>query len=195
MSDDPKQPAAQDAKKSRGLRRWIAGGVLTAVAAGAFVAVAPNFRNENAKPAPVAVTDAQAGDVVPVEDGLYPAVTSDRKLVRIYMDFGALEGGKPAKDTELDAALKAHATNVIMQTVLSIDSKDLPQSTGIIQEEVQKSLEELVVKLDVDKLGVLAKPGVDFTLPKITKITDARGQTVLFKKDNSAGNVLKALGL
>lgn len=190
MADDIKKP-------KKGLAKWIAGGVLTAVAAGTFVAVAPNFNHkqeaDTGKPVATTVTEGKAEATIPVENGLYPAVTSDQKLVRIYMDLDALENGK-TKSGEVDDALKAAATISIMQIVMTIDSKDLSQKTDTIQSAVNVSLEQLVIKLDENKLGVLAKQGVDFSAPRVTKITDASGDNTLYKA-KSANPALKALGL
>ncbi len=193
---------AEEIKKpKKGLAKWIAGGVLTTIAAGTFIAVAPNFNHKQeatgSKPVTTAVAEGktgnEAGENIPVENGLYPAVTSDKKLVRIYMDLDALENGK-AKPGDMDDALKAAATIVIMQTVVTIDSKDLPQKTDSIQAAVTSTLEQLVVKLDDDKLGVLAKQGVDFSTPRVTKVTDASGSNTIYKA-KSANPALKALGL
>lgn len=190
MADDIKKP-------KKGLGKWIAGGVLTAIAAGTFVAVSPNFNHKQeadaGKPVATAVAEGKAEATVPAENGLYPAVTSDQKLVRIYMDLDALENGKP-KSGEIDDAIKAAATISIMQTVITIDSKDLPQKADIIQSAVTASLEQLVIKLDEDKLGVLAKQGTDFSTPRVTKITDASGDNTLYKA-KSTNPVLKALGI
>ncbi len=189
---------AEEIKKPRkGLGRWIAGGVLTAVAAGTFVAVAPNFNHkpvaDTAKPVATVVAEGKAEETIPVENGLYPAVTSDQKLVRVYMELDAIENGKPTSG-EIDETLKAAATLAIMKSVMTIDSKDLPQQIDSIQSTVTTSLEELVIKLDADKLGVKAKQGVDFSAPRVTKITDATGNTTLYKA-KSANPALKALGL
>lgn len=190
MTDDIKKP-------KRGLAKWIAGGVLTAVAASTFVAVSPSFNHkqeaDTGKPVAAVVAEGKAEETIPVENGLYPAVTSDKKLVRIYMDLDALENGKP-KSGEIDDAIKAAATIVIMQTVMTIDSKDIAQKTDSIQTAVNTSLEQLVIKLDDDKLGVLAKQGVDFSAPRVTKITDASGDKTLYKA-KSTNPALKALGL
>lgn len=190
MADDIKKP-------KKGLAKWIAGGVLTAIAAGTFVAVAPNFNHkqeaDKGKPIATAVAEGKAEETVPVEKGLYPAVTSDQKLVRIYMDLDALENGTP-KAGEIDDAIKAAATISVMQTVITIDSKDLPQKTDVIQAAVNVSLEQLVIKLDDDKLGVAARQGVDFSSPRVTKITDASGDNTLYKA-KSTNPALKALGL
>lgn len=189
---------ANDIKKpKKGLAKWIAGGVLTAVAAGTFVAVAPNFNHKHeadqAKPVATVVAEGKAEETIPVENGLYPAVTSDQKLVRIYMDLDALENGKP-KSGEIDDAIKAAATISVMQIVMTIDSKDLQQKTDIIQSAVNASLEQLVIKLDENKLGVLAKQDIDYSAPRVTKITDASGDNTLYKA-KSANPALKALGL
>jgi hypothetical protein len=171
--------------------------VLTAIAAGTFVAVAPNFNHkqeaDKGKPVATAVAEGKAEETIPVEKGLYPAVTSDQKLVRIYMDLDALENGKP-KAGEIDDAIKAAATISVMQTVITIDSKDLPQKTDIIQAAVNASLEQLIIKLDDDKLGVAARQGVDFSSPRVTKITDASGDNTLYKA-KSTNPALKTLGL
>ena len=190
MADDIKKP-------KKGLGKWIAGGVLTAIAAGTFVAVSPNFNHkqeaDKGKPVATAVAEGKAEETIPVEKGLYPAVTSDQKLVRIYMDLDALENGKP-KAGEIDDAIKAAATISVMQTVITIDSKDLPQKTDIIQAAVNASLEQLIIKLDDDKLGVAARQGVDFSSPRVTKITDASGDNTMYKA-KSTNPALKALGL
>ncbi len=189
---------AEEIKKpKKGLAKWIAGGVLTTIAAGTFIAVAPNFNHKQeaagTKPVATAVAEGQAEETIPVENGLYPALTSDKKLVRIYMDLDALENGK-AKPGDMDDALKSAATIVIMQTVMTINSKELPQKTEDIQTAVNAVLEQIVVKLDSDKLGVQAKQGVDFSAPRVTKITDASGSNTIYKA-KSANPALKALGL
>lgn len=188
----------EEIKKSKsGLKKWLAGGVLSAVAAGTFIAVAPNFipkqAADTAKPVATVVADGKAEEVIPVENGLYPAVTSDQKLVRIYMDLEAIENGKP-KSGEIDETLKAVATLAVMKYVMTVDSKDLPQEIDSIQSAVKTSLEELVIKLDGEKLGVKAEQGVDFSPPRVTKITDAGGNAILYKV-KSANPVLKAIGL
>lgn len=184
-------------KPKKGLAKWIAGGVLTAVAAGTFVAIAPNFNHkqeaDTAKPVSTVVSEGKAEETIPVENGLYPAVTSDQKLVRIYMDLDAIENGRP-KIGEIDETLKAAATLAVMKTVITIDSKDLPQQVEIVQSAVKASLEELVIKLDAEKLGVKAKQDVDFSAPRITKITDAGGNNTIYKA-KSANPALRALAL
>ncbi|MDI1226722.1 MAG: hypothetical protein PSY14_03435 [bacterium] len=189
---------AEEIKKpKKGLAKWIAGGVLTAVAAGTFVAVAPNFNHKQevkaAKPIATAVAEGKTEETIPVENGLYPAVTSDQKLVRVYMDLDAIENGEP-KTGEIDETLKAAATLSVMKTIMTINSKDIAQQTDTIQSAVTTSLEELVIKLDTEKLGVKAQQGVDFSAPRVTKITDASGNNTIYKA-KSANSALKVLGL
>ena len=76
---------AEEIKKpKKGLAKWIAGGVLTAVAAGTFVAVSPNFNHKQeanaAKPIATVVAEGKTEETIPVENGLTPPSPATRNL-------------------------------------------------------------------------------------------------------------------
>lgn len=120
---------AEKSGKSKGLKKWLIGGTLTAIAAGAFF-VGPQLANKMQAPESnfptVTLTQPTSNDVIVQQEGnLYPVVTKDQQMLRVYMDIKPLDKG--ALDaTEYETAIKEYTMAFLMAAFQQYDLKDVP---------------------------------------------------------------------
>jgi len=185
---------ATQSKKS-GLRKWIIGGVLTAVAAGVFVSASGlrGAANENAFSQ---LPDAQSQNLAIKQEGnAYPALTKDNKLLRINMDVKALERGpRYPTDDAFQQYLAGQAQMALMGEVIKYNATEIPANIGNIQQAVAQ---RIALMIPIDNVGgqiTRAQEGVNFTAPTITKISDGTGDTTLWQAPSS-NPIARGLGL
>jgi len=181
--------------KKKGLKRWIIGGVLTAVAAGVFVSSSGlrGSANENAF---ANLPDAQSQNLsIKQEGNTFPALTKDNKMIRVNMDLKALERGpRYQNDAAFAEYLNGQGLMALMGEVSKYNAADLPANIGTIQQDVSK---RITLMIPIDAVGgkvTMAKEGVNFTTPTITKISDATGEITLWQAPSS-NPIARGLGL
>lgn len=172
--------------KSKGLKKWLIGGTLTAIAAGAFF-VGPQLANRLQEPESrfptVTLTQPTSEDVTIAQEGnLYPAVTKDQQLLRIYVDVKPLDKGA-LDSAEFEGSLKEYTMAFLMAAVQQYDLKDIPANMQKIQSAIAEGIGSTLPVGPADtETGVqpMAKAGTNFSAPTITEIRDATGQTTYF---------------
>lgn len=191
----PEEQKAEKSGKSKGLKRWLIGGTLTAVAAGAFF-VGPHIASKITGPESnlpqVTLTEPTSNDVTIVQEGnLYPALTKDQQLLRVYVDVKPLDSGD-VNAAEFETALKEYTTAYLMASVQQYDLKDIPANLQKIQSDIAAGISStLPVGIPAGETGAqpMAQAGTHFTAPTITEIRDAAGQTTYY----SAGTARSAV--
>lgn len=196
----PEEQKAEKSGKSKGLKRWLIGGTLTAVAAGAFF-VGPHIAGkitgpENNLPK-VTLTEPTGNDVTIVQEGnLYPALTKDQQLLRVYVDVKPLSSGT-LNAAEFETALKEYTMAYLMASVQQYDLKDIPANLQKIQSDIAAGISSaLPVGIPSQENGVqpMAQAGEHFTAPVITEIRNSTGQTTYYTA-GAARSAVTRLGL
>lgn len=182
--------------KKKGLKRLLIGGLLTAVAAGVFVS-SSGLRGTANEAAFQQLPDAQSQNLSIQQEGdTYPALTKDNKMIRVNMELKALASGSISNTTGAD--FQEHLTGqgmmALMGEVNKYNAAELPANIANIQQAVSARLAQLIpVGMDGGKIA-MAKEGVNFAAPKITKITDGTGETTLWQLPSS-NPIARGLGL
>jgi hypothetical protein len=189
MTDETAKPGetsqpAQETNKSDRAAKWIFIGTVAVAAAAAFTVVSmPPVR-------PAADEDVSLQQSIATQQNLYPAITKDKKAVRVYLDIKALDRGANYKDDfSFNVALQGQATLAVMQEVMKYTAAELPANAEKIQQAVSDQLAKtLVIGTAADGSALHAQQGVNFGAPKIDKITDARGENLLYRASILPGN-------
>ncbi|MEZ0261982.1 MAG: hypothetical protein ACAH80_13305 [Alphaproteobacteria bacterium] len=170
------QKPAEAPKKTDRSAKWFYAGTLTLAAAAAFVLV-------TRPPAPPLADDVSLQQSIATQQNLYPAITKDKQAVRVYLDIKTLDRGANYNDDfSFSVALQGQATLAVMQEVMKYTAAELPANATKIQQAVSDQLANtVVVGKTADGSPVLAQQGVNFGAPKIDKITDARGENLLYR--------------
>ena len=169
-------PKPAEAPKKDRAAKWIFTGTLTAAAAATFMLVTH-------PPAPPVAEDVSLQQSIATQQNLYPAITKDKQAVRVYLDIKTLDRGANFKDDfSFSVALQGQATLAVMQEVMKYTAAELPANAAKIQQAVSDQLAKtIVVGTTADGSAVHAQQGVNFSVPKIDKITDARGENLLYR--------------
>lgn len=164
-------------KKSRA-RLWLAAGTLTAVAAGAFFVAAPQLQDNN-KPAPVkAEATAQQQN-----DNIYPAITKDGKTLAMTVEMPVL---KLEADADFKSSLEFYKMVGIGHAVAQYDQAEVAANIDNIQKAVSGFItQQIVVSADASGKPVKAQEGAHFGTPKVTKVADESGKTVVWKQKSA----------
>lgn len=175
MTTEPQKPAEAPKQNDRAAI-WLYAGTLTLTAAAAFVLV-------TRPPAPPLADDVSLQQSIATQQNLYPAITKDKQAVRVYLDIKTLDRGANYKDDfAFSVALQGQATLAVMQEVMKYNAAELPANAAKIQQAVSDQLAKTVaVGKAADGTPVHAQQGVNFGAPKIDKITDARGENLLYR--------------
>lgn len=190
----PEAQKSQEPKKSTGIRKWLVGGTLTAIAAGVFFVGAPHFRdtapgNDNgAVTQTVTQQSGKKGPTVEQAGDIYPAVTKDQKMLRITMEITERERGNLNRE-HFKASLKNYATLHLMTEVRKYDLADIPANIAKIQQDVARDIENSMPVASNGGQLITAKAGVNFDGPVIGKVEDATNGRVVY----SAGAMKNAL--
>jgi hypothetical protein len=185
MTDEAKKPADDSApKKTDKIGKWIFIGTLAAATTAAFMLVS--------RP-PVAPTaeDVSLQQSMATQKNLYPAITKDKQPVRIYLDIKTMDRGTNYGDEfSYSVALQGQAGLALLGEVQKYTASELPSNAAKIQQAVADKLEKTVaIGTTADGKPQLAKQGVNFGAPQIEKITDARGENLLYTAPLLPGNV------
>lgn len=174
---------AQEPKQTDRAAKWIFAGTLTVAAAAAFMLV-------NHPPQRATSEDVALQQSIATQQNLYPAITKDKQAVRVYLDVKPLDKDANYKDdATFNAALQGQVTLAVMQEVMKYNAAELPANAAKIQQAVSDQLAKtVVVGTAADGTAVTAKEGVNFGAPKIDRITDARGENLLYRAAILPGN-------
>lgn len=198
--------------KKSGLKKWLIGGTLTALAAVAFVA-APFHTAGHANPAPTPhakVAKVVKGKTVPsgpvtiangnvqvVQDGnTYPATSKDRKVLSVEVAVPVLKAEGSRVTPEVFAnGLQGFMTINVMQELSKYNEADIAANIPQIQGGLSKFLADNMI-LGVDNSGkpIKAQEGLNYGKPTITQVKDAATGTVLYQAKVASGPLSK-LGL
>lgn len=183
--------------KRKGLKRLLIGGTLTAVAAAVFITAPGLIGSQAGESALNSLPEGQSMTLVVKQDGnSFPVVTKDNKLIRLTMEVKALDRGQYPDDAAFQEYLNSQAQFALMGEAITHKAGDIPANIVKIQQGVAERL-ALTVGVNVDLATgkpVWAQEGVNFSAPKITKITDAAGETVYWTVPSS-NPVARALGI
>jgi len=185
---------ADEPKKKSGYKALVAAGVLTAAAAGAFIAY-PHLKADPDAPKVTSTVPAPANDpnAIAVSGDKYAASTKDGKMVEVYLAIKPLDKGV-FTDQQFDRALKGAATLVVIREFLNHDSKDIPKDIGKIQDDIANGISAYVPVAVSGANTTYAKPGVNFSLA-VAKINVAGRPNDVIYQAKSNSDFFKKLGL